>query len=349
MAVPRTSTTPPTTQKILSALIQESMAEPSSFTAQRRHLVTVDAQGAGQRLDAYLAASLPELSRSRLQQLVRDGWIRDAAGPIAEPSRRVKPGDAIEVTIPPAVDATPVPQPLGLDILFEDEHLIVLVKPAGLVVHPAPGHDDGTLVNALLAHCGDSLSGIGGVRRPGIVHRIDREVSGVLVVAKHDRAHIGLAAQFSVHSVDRVYEAVVWGVPGRAAGTVDAPLGRHATDRKRMAIVRGGKRAVTHWRLAEAAATRGARLEVELETGRTHQIRVHLASLGHPIVGDRVYGRRGNPPGGAALRAFLGAFGRIALHARDLGFAHPITGVRHRFSAPAPAAFARLLELLRTD
>ena len=336
-------------QKILSALIQESMAEPSSFTAQRRHLVTVDAQGAGQRLDAYLAASLPELSRSRLQQLVRDGWIRDAAGPIAEPSRRVKPGDAIEVTIPPAVDATPVPQPLGLDILFEDEHLIVLVKPAGLVVHPAPGHDDGTLVNALLAHCGDSLSGIGGVRRPGIVHRIDREVSGVLVVAKHDRAHIGLAAQFSLHTVDRVYEAVAWGVPGKAGGTVDQPLARHPTDRKRMAIVRGGKRAVTHWRLAEAAATRGSRLEVELETGRTHQIRVHLASLGHPILGDRVYGRRAPAPRKPELREFLDGYGRVALHARDLGFDHPMTGARHRFSAPAPESFARLLGLLRED
>ena len=325
------------------------MVEPESLPGERRHLVTVDAAGAGRRLDAYLAASLPELSRSRLQQLVIEGRVRDAAGPIAEPSRRVKPGETIEVTIPPPVDAAPRPQPLRLDILFEDEHLIVLVKPAGLVVHPAPGHDDGTLVNALLAHCGDSLSGIGGVRRPGIVHRIDREVSGVLVVAKHDRAHIGLAAQFSIHSVDRVYEAIVWGMPGRRSGTVDAPLGRHPSDRKRMAIVRGGKRAVTHWRLAEAAATRAARLEVELETGRTHQIRVHLASLGHPIVGDRLYGRRAPQARGAELRDFLAGFGRIALHARELGFDHPVTGVRHRFIAPPPPAFAGLMELMRQD
>jgi 23S rRNA pseudouridine1911/1915/1917 synthase len=181
------------------------------------------------------------------------------------------------------------------------------------------------------------------------VHRIDREVSGVLVVAKHDRAHIGLAAQFSLHTVDRIYEAIVWGLPGKAAGTVDAPLGRHPTDRKRMAIVQGGKRAVTHWRLAEAAATRAGRLEVELETGRTHQIRVHLSSLGHPIIGDRVYGRRTPTPRSAELRGFLNGFERIALHARDLGFDHPITGARQRFTAPAPASLARLMELLRTD
>jgi 23S rRNA pseudouridine1911/1915/1917 synthase len=334
-------------QKIFSALIQESMVEPEPSTGLSRHLVTIEAGSTGQRLDTCLAAALPQLSRARLQQLMRQGHVRDAAGPIAEPSRRVKPGEAIEVTIPPAAQASPEPQALALDILFEDEHLIVLVKPAGLVVHPAPGHDDGTLVNALLAHCGDSLSGIGGVRRPGIVHRIDREVSGVLVVAKHDRAHIGLAAQFSLHSVDRIYEAIVWGVPGRVSATVDRPLARHPTDRKRMAIVQGGKRAVTHWRLAEAAATTGARLEVELETGRTHQIRVHLSSLGHPILGDRVYGRRA--PRGAELRRFLDGFARIALHARDLGFDHPITGQRQRFTAPTPPCFARLMELLRTD
>jgi 23S rRNA pseudouridine1911/1915/1917 synthase len=323
------------------------MAEPEPSIAPSRHLITIAAGSTGQRLDAYLAAALPELSRARLQQLMRQGHVRDAAGAIAEPSRRVKPGEAIEVTIPPAVVASPEPQALALDILFEDEHLIVLVKPAGLVVHPAPGHDDGTLVNALLAHCGDSLSGIGGVRRPGIVHRIDREVSGVLVVAKHDRAHVGLAAQFSLHSVDRLYEAIVWGVPGKASGTVDRPLARHPTDRKRMAIVQGGKRAVTHWRLVEAAATTGARLEVELETGRTHQIRVHLSRLGHPILGDRVYGRRA--PRGAELRGFLNGLGRIALHARDLGFDHPITGQRQSFTAPTPPCFARLMELLRTD
>ena len=308
----------------------------------------VDAAQAGQRLDSLLAQALPELSRSRLQQLVREGNLSADGARIADPSRRVKAGERLELVVPPPVDATPRPQSTALDILYEDEHLLVLVKPAGTVVHPAPGHDDGTLVNALLAHCGDSLSGIGGVRRPGIVHRIDREVSGVLVVAKHDRAHVGLSAQFTVHSVDRVYEAIVWGLPATASGTVDRPIGRHPGDRKRMAIVRGGKRAVTHWKLLEACGTRAARLAVELETGRTHQIRVHLSSLGHPIVGDRLYGRRTGPVP-AAARALLDGFGRIALHARDLGFDHPITGQRLFFTCPVPPSFALLAEALRTE
>jgi 23S rRNA pseudouridine1911/1915/1917 synthase len=232
--------------------------------------------------------------------------------------------------------------------VFEDEHLVVLEKPAGLVVHPAAGHDDGTLVNALLAHCGESLSGIGGVRRPGIVHRLDKDVSGVLVVAKHDRAHVRLAAQFSVHAVDRVYEAIAWGLPGAAVGRIDRPVGRDPRDRKRMGVVQGGKRAVTHWRLLAAAGTRAARLAVELETGRTHQIRVHLASIGHPLVGDRLYGRQ--PPKGLPepVRAELRRLERILLHARELGFAHPMTGERLRFSRPAPALFDRIMERLRT-
>jgi 23S rRNA pseudouridine1911/1915/1917 synthase len=211
-------------------------------------------------------------------------------------------------------------------------------------VHPAPGHAGGTLVNALMARCGTSLSGIGGVLRPGIVHRLDREVSGVMVAAKHDRAHVGLAGQFSVHTVDRVYEAVVWGVPGTAAGTVDRPIGRHPVDRQRMAIVaRGGKRAVTHWRLLEAAGLSAARLEFRLETGRTHQIRVHATSLGHPILGDRLYGRGRD----ARLPAAAGALGRILLHARRLGFAHPVTGEKLAFDIPPPARFDAILELLR--
>ena len=203
----------------------------------------------------------------------------------------------------------------------------------------------GTLVNALLAHCGSSLSGIGGVQRPGIVHRLDREVSGVLVVAKHDRAHIGLSGQFTVHSVRRVYEGLVWGCPRLAHGTVDAPIGRHVQDRLRQAVLRaGGKRAVTHWRRLESAGTTAARLELRLETGRTHQIRVHLAHLGHPLIGDRLYGRGRTPP--VAVREAVGGLGRILLHARELGFRHPITGQELAFTAPTPAVLDHFLALL---
>ena len=284
------------------------------------------------------------MSRSRLQALVREGHLTLGGRVIDEPGHRVKPGDPVVLSVPEPRPAEPAAEPRALEILFEDEHLLVLVKPAGIVVHPAPGHGQGTLVNALLAHCGTSLSGIGGVLRPGIVHRLDREVSGVMVVAKHDRAHVGLAGQFSVHSIERIYEAVVWGVPARAAGTVDRPLGRHPVDRKRMAIVtRGGKRAVTHWRLLEAAGTRAARLEFRLETGRTHQIRVHAASLGHPILGDRLYGRGRDGRGPAAVAEL----DRILLHARRLGFVHPITGAALRFDVAPPTLYEGILELLR--
>lgn len=308
--------------------------------------LTADASNEGQRLDLFLAGRLPQLSRSRLQALVREGHLRQDERVIAEPGQRVKPGDRYRLHVPAPRPAQPAAQTRALEILFEDEHLLVLVKPAGVVVHPAPGHADGTLVNALLAHCGPSLSGIGGVLRPGIVHRLDREVSGVMVVAKHDRAHIGLAGQFSVHSIDRLYEAVVWGVPPAAAGTVDRPLGRHPVDRKRMAIVRqGGKRAVTHWRRLAAAGSRAARMAFTLETGRTHQIRVHSASLGHPIVGDQLYGRGRRAP--ATAMAAVGGLDRILLHARRLGFVHPVSGAALAFEKAPPAEFDAILELLR--
>jgi 23S rRNA pseudouridine1911/1915/1917 synthase len=306
--------------------------------------LAADAADDGRRLDLFLAGRLPQLSRSRLQSLVREGHLHQGERLIDEPGHRVKPGERFVLDVPRPRVAAPRAEPQELDILFEDEHLIVLVKPAGMVVHPAPGHAGGTLVNALLARCGPSLSGIGGVMRPGIVHRLDREVSGVMIAAKHDRAHIGLAGQFSVHSVDRVYEAVVWGVPGLGAGSVDRPLGRHPTDHKRMAIVsRGGKRAVTHWRLLEAAGTRAARMEFRLETGRTHQIRVHASSLGHPIIGDRLYGRSRD----AGAAAAVGELGRILLHARRLGFIHPVSGAAMAFESSPPDTFERILELLR--
>jgi 23S rRNA pseudouridine1911/1915/1917 synthase len=233
--------------------------------------------------------------------------------------------------------------------VFEDAHLLVLDKPAGMVVHPAPGHARGTLVNALLAHCAGSLSGIGGVLRPGIVHRLDKDVSGLLVVAKHDRAHIGLAAQFSVHRIERAYEAIAWGVPAHASGAIDRPIGRHPRDRKRMAVVESGKRALTHYRVLEAFGDLAARLDVALATGRTHQIRVHLGTLGLGIIGDPVYRPRRRPQPGPALRTMLASFARIALHARRLGFQHPISGEWQQFDRPPPPGFDRLREHLHAE
>jgi 23S rRNA pseudouridine1911/1915/1917 synthase len=309
--------------------------------------LTVDPEENGRRLDAFLAARLDPLSRSRVQALIREGHVAAAAGVIAEPSLRVKPGEVFNVSVPEPREAVPAAEAMPLEILYEDEHLIVIVKPAGIVVHPAPGHRGGTLVNALLAHCGVSLSGVGGVKRPGIVHRLDKDVSGVLVVAKHDRAHIGLAAQFTVHSIHRIYEAIVWGVPSVASGRIDGPIGRDARDRLRMAVVAGGKRAATRYRLLEAAGIVGSRLELTLETGRTHQIRVHLAHLGHPIIGDRLYGRRKLPPLAPAAKREIDRLDRIALHARELAFEHPVTGARIHLRCDPPPLFSRLLELLR--
>ena len=307
--------------------------------------VTTGGEHAGQRLDQMLATALPGFSRSRLQGLVRSGCVRCAGIPVDDVSRRVKPDERYTVTVPPAAPARPDAETIPLEVLFEDEHLVVVVKPAGLVVHPAPGHAGGTLVNALLAHCGGSLSGIGGVQRPGIVHRLDRDVSGVLVVAKHDRAHVGLSGQFTLHSVRRIYEGLVWGSPRLGQGTVDAAIGRHPQDRLRQAVLRaGGKRAVTHWRRLEAAGSVAARMELRLETGRTHQIRVHLAHLGHPLVGDRLYGRGRTPP--LAAREALGGLDRVLLHARELGFVHPVTGQDLLFTAPSPPLIDHVLALL---
>ena len=316
-----------------------------------RRILTATAgpDDAGQRLDKFLASRLPELSRARLQELIGAGEVTRDDAVITEASNRVKPGQSYAVHVPAPRAATPESEDRPLDVVFEDEHLLVLDKPAGVVVHPAAGHARGTLVNALLAHCAGSLSGIGGVLRPGIVHRLDKDVSGLLVVAKHDRAHIGLAAQFSVHRIDRGYEAVAWGVPARASGSVDRPIGRHPKDRKRMAVVESGKRALTHYRVLEAFGDLAARLEVALATGRTHQIRVHLGTLGLGIIGDPVYRPRRRPQPGPALRTILASFGRIALHARRLGFQHPVSGEWQHFDRPPPPGFDRLCEHLRAE
>ena len=306
------------------------------------HRFIVPAEAARERLDRFLAERLPELSRSRAGALIRegaatvaDGAATDDAAARAEtrPARRLTPGAEVFLRTPPPEDPTPAPQPIALDVAFEDEALIVVDKPAGLVVHPAPGNPDGTLVNALLAHCGDSLSGIGGVRRPGIVHRLDKDTSGLIVAAKTDAAHRALARQFARHDIDRAYRAVVRGVPHPPAGTIDGAIGRHPRHRRRMAVAPGGKPARTHYtvesRTAETAG--GAALVCcTLETGRTHQIRVHLAHRGWPVAGDPLYGGRGAHGGPAA------AIARQALHAAALGFTHPSSGLKLLFESALP-------------
>lgn len=292
----------------------------------------------GARLDQALAA-LAGLSRSQARRWIDEGRVRVNDARVAA-SHRVQPGDLLEADVPDPRPSPLAPEATPLVVLYEDDDVVVIDKPAGMVVHPAPGHESGTLVNALLHHCAD-LAGVGGVLRPGIVHRLDRGTSGVLVAAKNDEAHRALAAQFHDHSVLRSYRALVRGVPGEDEGRVEKPIGRHPRDRKRMSVVtRRGRAAVTRWRmLRRYPHSDRSWLEVLPETGRTHQIRVHLASVGLPIVADPVYGRRGSTPVERELN-------RPALHAQLLGFTHPRTGARLRFEAPPPPDLQALLEKL---
>ena len=306
--------------------------------------VRLDAAHAGWRLDRALAAAVPTLSRERLKTLIRSGAVEAKGRVVRDPATKVRGDENLQLLVPEPAPAHSVPQDIPLTIVFEDEHLLVVDKPAGLVVHPAAGNLDGTLVNALLHHCAGRLSGIGGVARPGIVHRIDKDTSGLLVVAKTDVAHEGLARQFAAHSIDRRYLAIVSGVPKASQGTVDAPLARSATNRKKIAIVEGkrGKRAVTHWKRLHVLSD-AALVECRLETGRTHQVRVHMASIGHPLIGDPVYGGAGRAHG--KLLKELG-FHRQALHAAELGFIHPVTKVRLSFASAMPPDMQELLTAL---
>jgi 23S rRNA pseudouridine1911/1915/1917 synthase len=315
---------------------------------------------AGARLDAYLAGAVADLSRSRAKSLILEGHVSIGGATIVEPKRPVKSGEYLTVTLPPAEPPIPEGENIPLVVVFEDDELIVIDKPAGLVVHPAAGNRTGTLVNALIAHCGKSLSGIGGVARPGIVHRLDKDTTGLLVVAKTDRAHRGLAAQFADHGrtgpLERGYRALVWGAPTVAEGTIDAALARSKTNREKMAVAKtGGREAVTHYRVEErypkkSGTPLAALLDCRLETGRTHQIRVHLAAIGHPLIGDRTYGA-GFLTKAATLtepaKSIAAALPRQALHAYLLAFEHPESGEAMRFESPLPADMAKLAGALK--
>ena len=317
--------------------------------------VSVSDAQAGQRLDRVLTESLEAFSRSRLKGLIESGQVTRNDEVCRQPALKVSVGDQLVVTIPAAVDAVPLGQAMDLRILFEDSHLLVLDKPAGLVVHPAPGNPDGTLVNALIAHCGDGLTGIGGVKRPGIVHRLDKDTSGVMVAAKTAEAHAALVTQFSDRTVDRAYRALVWGRPMPPIEEIEGPIGRHPKNRKKMAVVtRGGKAALTRYRSLESYGDGLATLiECKLETGRTHQIRVHLTHRKHPLIGDPAYGR---PGGRRALpkaldsdeTAILTEFPRQALHAFRLGFTHPDTGQHIDFETEMPDDMLKLKSFLES-
>ncbi len=315
--------------------------------AEALHTWTVDAPQAGARLDRWLAERLPDQSRSRLKVLIEDGRVTIGGRPADDPSRKVRAGDEIVLAIPAPAPARPQAESIPLAVVYEDSDLIVVDKPAGMVVHPAPGSSSATLVNALLHHCAGSLSGIGGEKRPGIVHRLDKDTSGLIVAAKTDVAHRALAVQFAEHTVTRAYKALCWGVPKPPMGKIEGNIGRSTKDRKKMAVLlRGGRHALTNYKLEQAFGTAAALIECRLATGRTHQIRVHMASIGHALIGDATYGGRLRsksqrlPQG---IEDALREFHRQALHAWQLGFTHPTRGERLLFGSDIPNDFKDLL------
>ena len=325
----------------------------------RRLEVTVAGDEGSTRLDRVLAAHVAELSRSRLKALILAGKVSAGSVPIRDPAYHVGRGDTITIVVPQAVAAEPAGEDIALNVVHEDDDIIVIDKPSGLVVHPAAGHETGTLVNALIAHCGASLSGIGGVKRPGIVHRLDKDTTGLMVAAKNDLAHQSLTAQFADHGrtgeMRRGYLAFVWGVPNRQRGTVEAPIDRHPHAREKMAVREGGREAVTHWEVQETFNGRdgkpvAALLACQLETGRTHQIRVHLAHIGHPLMGDAVYGPHFKTKAshlGPRGRAALTTLGRQALHAYLLALEHPKTGEILQWISDLPDDLTPLRDCLR--
>ena len=340
------------------------MSDPFKQAAANRKVLTADETDEG-RLDTWLTAQVgEEFSRSRIKALIKDGQVFLRGEPVTDPQRKVRLGDSFEITLPEPEDPTPLGENIPLDILHEDEDLIVISKPAGLVVHPGAGNWTGTLVNALIYHCGDTRSGIGGVRRPGIVHRLDKDTTGVMVVAKNDVAHRHLSLQFADHGrtmpLERAYQAIVWGRPRSLTGTVDAPLGRATGDRTRRAVKRPDSQdadeAITHYAVIERfhekpdATALASLVECHLETGRTHQIRVHMAHIGHPLLGDTVYGAGFKTKVNVLpenVREVVNAFGRQALHAFMLQFEHPRTGEVMHFEVPLPDDMMELVDALR--
>lgn len=317
--------------------------------------LVADDEAAGQRLDRWLADQIPDLSRTRLKQLILQGAVLAGDKVCSDPAMKIRPGMALTIAVPPPEDDHPVPENISLNIVYEDDDLLVIDKQAGMVVHPAAGHRQGTLVNALLYHCGDSLSGIGGVKRPGIVHRLDKDTSGLMLVAKNDRAHKGLAAQLADRTLSRLYHALVWGVPTLRCGRIEEPIGRHPVSRQKMAVNRRhGRTAATRYEVQKIFGEGTAALaECKLETGRTHQVRVHMAHIGHPLIGDPVYGLQ--PTAAKALlkkggysdqAAAILAFPRQALHARRIGFIHPESGEVMDFESPFPADLNLLINYL---
>jgi 23S rRNA pseudouridine1911/1915/1917 synthase len=334
------------------------MQSSSSNSGQNLEVVVAGDEGSV-RLDRVLAVRRPELSRSRLKALILGGSVTLKSVPIRDPAYHVSAGDTITIDVPEAVAAEPQAEDIALDIVYEDDDIIVIDKPRGLVVHPAAGHETGTLVNALIAHCGASLSGIGGVKRPGIVHRLDKDTTGLMVAAKNDRAHKSLTEQFADHgrtgAMRRGYMAFVWDVPNRQRGTIDAPIDRHPFTREKMAVRERGREAITHWEIQESFAGRdgkpvAALLACQLETGRTHQIRVHLSHIGHPLLGDGVYGPHFKTKAshlGPQSQAALAALGRQALHAYLLVLEHPKTGEILHWESALPEDLLLLQKTLR--